>query len=35
MHDLTQGSIPKHILRLAAPMAAGMVFQTLYYFVDL
>ena len=35
MHDLTQGSIKKHILRLAAPMAAGMVFQTLYYFVDL
>ena len=35
MHDLTQGSIAKHILRLAAPMAAGMVFQTLYYFVDL
>ncbi len=35
MHDLTQGSISKHILRLAAPMAAGMVFQTLYYFVDL
>ena len=35
MHDLTQGSVSKHIIRLAAPMAAGMVFQTLYFFVDL
>ncbi|MHB1298054.1 MAG: MATE family efflux transporter [Gemmatimonadaceae bacterium] len=35
MHDLTTGSIPKHILRLAAPLALGMVFQTLYYLVDL
>ncbi len=35
MHDLTQGSIPRHIIRLAAPMAIGMVFQTLYYLVDL
>ena len=35
MHDLTQGSVSKHIVRLAAPMAAGMVFQTLYFFVDL
>jgi len=35
MRDLTEGSIPKHILRLAAPIAAGMVFQTLYYLVDL
>ena len=35
MHDLTQGSISKHIMRLAAPMAAGMLFQTLYFFVDL
>jgi putative MATE family efflux protein len=35
MHDLTQGSIPKHIVRMAIPMAIGMVFQTLYYLVDL
>ncbi len=35
MHDLTEGSIPKHILRLALPLALGMVFQTLYYLVDL
>ena len=35
MHDLTQGSIPKHILQLAAPIAAGMFFQTMYYLVDL
>lgn len=35
MQDLTTGSIPRHVLRLAAPMAAGMVLQTLYYLVDL
>lgn len=35
MQDLTQGSIPKHVLRIALPMAAGMLFQTLYYFIDL
>lgn len=35
MHDLTKGSIPAHILRFAAPIAAGMIFQTLYYLVDL
>lgn len=35
MHDLTEGSIPRHIVRMAVPMAIGMVFQTLYYLVDL
>lgn len=35
MNDLTQGSIPRHILRMAAPLAIGMLFQTAYYFVDL
>lgn len=35
MHDLTQGSISKHIVRLAAPMAAGMIFQTAYVLIDL
>jgi len=35
MHDLTEGSIPRHILRMAAPLAIGMIFQTLYFLVDL
>ncbi|MBK6308366.1 MAG: hypothetical protein IPF47_22620 [Gemmatimonadetes bacterium] len=35
MRDLTQGSIPAHIVRMAAPLAIGMVFQTAYYFIDL
>lgn len=35
MNDLTTGSIPRHILCLAVPMALGMIFQTLYYLVDL
>jgi putative MATE family efflux protein len=35
MHDLTEGSIAKHIIRMAAPMAAGMIFQTLYLLIDL
>jgi len=35
VRDLTQGSISGHLIRLAAPIAAGMVFQTLYYLVDL
>lgn len=35
MRDLTQGSIPGHLLGLAAPIAIGMLFQTLYYLIDL
>ena len=35
MHDLTKGPITPHIIRLATPIAAGMIFQTLYYLVDL
>jgi MATE family, multidrug efflux pump len=35
MHDLTQGSIPRHIVKLAMPIAVGMLFQTLYFLVDL
>ena len=35
MKDLTEGPIPGHIVQLAAPMAVGMLFQTLYYLVDL
>src|SRR5258706_8080544 len=35
MKDLTQGPIPKHVGALAVPMMAGMLLQTLYFFVDL
>lgn len=35
MKDLTQGSIIRNILEMAAPMAAGMLFQTMYLMVDL
>lgn len=35
MKDLTQGSVTKHIVELSAFMAVSMVFQTLYYLVDL
>lgn len=35
MQDLTQGPVSGHILRLAAPITVGMLFQTLYYLVDL
>jgi putative MATE family efflux protein len=33
--DLTQGSITTNILAMAGPIAAGMIFQTLYLLVDL
>jgi putative MATE family efflux protein len=35
MKDLTQGSSTKIILAMAIPVAAGMIFQTLYLLVDL
>jgi len=35
MKDLTEGPIPKHVVALAIPMIAGMMLQTLYFFVDL
>ncbi|WP_313919535.1 MATE family efflux transporter [Tahibacter sp.] len=35
MQDLTQGSIPRHLLRMAAPIAIGMLFQMLYVLIDL
>jgi putative MATE family efflux protein len=35
MHDFTQGSIPRHIVRMSVPIFAGMLFSTLYYLVDL
>lgn len=35
MKDLTQGSIPRHLLDMAVPIAIGMFVQTLYLLVDL
>ena len=35
MKDLTQGSIPKHLINMAFPMMIGMLIQTLYFIVDL
>jgi putative MATE family efflux protein len=35
MKDLTQGSLVRHILVMAGPIAIGMIFQTLYYLIDL
>jgi putative MATE family efflux protein len=35
MRDLTTGPIRNHLLGMAAPIAAGMLMQTLYYLVDL
>ena len=35
MQDLTEDSIARHLVKLAVLVAAGMVFQTLYYLVDL
>ncbi len=35
MKDLTTHSLGTHIVRMAVPIAAGMIFQTLYFLVDL
>ena len=35
MHDLTQGSIARNLLKTTSFMLVGMVFQTLYFLVDL
>ena len=35
MQDMTQGSISGHLVRMSAPIALGMLFQTLYVLVDL
>jgi putative MATE family efflux protein len=35
MQDMTQGSISSHLVRMSAPIALGMLFQTLYVLVDL
>ncbi|WP_416306178.1 MATE family efflux transporter [Neptunicella sp. SCSIO 80796] len=35
MKDLTQGSIPRHLINMAIPIAIGLFVQTLYFLVDL
>ncbi|HEV8375930.1 MAG TPA: MATE family efflux transporter [Candidatus Polarisedimenticolia bacterium] len=35
MKDLTQGSVAKHVLGMSVFLAVSMVFQTMYYLVDL
>lgn len=35
MKDLTQGSIPKHLVSMALPIAVGLIVQTMYFLVDL
>lgn len=35
MKDLTEHSIGGHIVQMAVPIAAGMLFQTLYFLIDL
>ena len=35
MRDLTQGPISGHLFAMAAPIAAGMLAQTLYFLIDL
>ncbi|MGH6889088.1 MAG: MATE family efflux transporter [Rhizomicrobium sp.] len=35
MRDLTAGSIGGHLVRMAGPIAAAMMFQTAYFLVDL
>lgn len=34
LYDLTSGSIPQHLLRLAAPLIMGNILQQLYNTVD-
>jgi putative MATE family efflux protein len=35
MKDLTQGPITRHLIQLSVPIAIGMLFQTLYFLIDL
>ena len=35
MKDLTESSVAKHIIQMSIPIAAGMLFQTLYFLIDL
>ena len=35
MKDLTQGSVTRQLIGLSVPIAIGMLFQTLYWLIDL
>ena len=35
MKDLTQGPVSRQVLAMAAPIAIGMILQTLYFLIDL
>jgi len=35
MHDMTKGPITQHLIKMAVPIAVGMLFQTLYFLIDL
>src|SRR5436309_9711137 len=35
MHDMTKGPITQHLIKMAVPIAIGMLFQTLYFLIDL
>src|SRR3989442_15695568 len=35
MHDLTRGSVNRHLIALSSFMAVSMLFQTLYFLADL
>ena len=35
MKDLTEDPVAKHVIQMAIPIAAGMLFQTLYFLIDL
>lgn len=35
MEDLTQGSLTKHLIKMALPIGIGLLIQTLYFLVDL
>jgi len=35
MKDLTQGSVTRHVIEMAIPIAIGMMIQTIYYLTDL
>lgn len=35
MKDLTQGSIPRHLMTMSLQMGVGLLLQTVYFFVDL
>jgi len=35
MHDMTKGPITQQLIKMAVPIAIGMLFQTLYFLIDL